>query len=75
VTADKQLRARRRAEQIRASRAKKTPDRRASRAKRVKKRWSADRARQIQTKVTQEDILSKKKSDAEPEDKSLVHVL
>jgi hypothetical protein len=36
MTAGKQLRARRRAEQIRASRAKKIPDRRASRAKTVK---------------------------------------
>jgi hypothetical protein len=60
VTADKQLRARRRAEQIRASKAKKTPDRRDSRAKTVKKRWLADTARQIQTRVTQEDSLSKK---------------
>jgi hypothetical protein len=49
VTADKQLRARRRGEHIRASR-----------AKTVKKRQSADRARQIQTRVTQEDRLSKK---------------
>jgi hypothetical protein len=31
--------------------------------------------RQIQTKVTQEDSLSKKWSDTEPEDKSLVCVL
>jgi hypothetical protein len=63
VTADKQLRTKRRAKHINASRAKKTPDRRdrrASRAKTVKKRRSADRARQIQTKMTQEDRLSKK---------------
>jgi hypothetical protein len=60
VTADKQLRARNRAEQIRAGRAKETPDRRASRAKTVKKRRSADRAREIQAKVTQKDSLSQK---------------
>jgi hypothetical protein len=57
VTADKQLGARR---AIRISRAKKTPDRRASRANTVMKRRSAHRARQIQTKVTQKDSLSKK---------------
>jgi hypothetical protein len=37
-----ELRARRRAEQIRASRAKKTPDRRGRRASTVKKRQLAD---------------------------------
>jgi hypothetical protein len=31
--------------------------------------------RQIQAKVTQEDSLSKKRSDTEPEDKSLIYVL